>query len=529
MHLKKLLVLGMISCVLVTNGVPTVVKAEEIDNGLVYESGTQVNDCLDFLKLNSNADELQEINKEVQDDGIEIPDNIGTPKVDEYCSIREKASETSDSIAKLYKFGIVEIVDDGTYDAFYKVRIGEIIGYINKDYLYTGKKAKSYIKGNIAEYKKGISLKEGIFAIAGYKTKKQAGKEAEILHGKVSIDDDVTVYKTKSDSDTIKDKYKTVKVAVIKPNDGTYLYKKADDSSTRLEIVTKDDNIKVLKKSSDYIKVESKGIRGYIKSSKVKFKNKKLSISNIETKITDKSKIKLVKEGNTWCKIKVGKSNEGFVKRDKVSIIHTADKKSKSVDVINYGETINVEKESNKYVKTKAGYFNKNFLTMSVVQDLSKLEILEKDKDELDKNINYNVGGVAEGKAKDVIEFALKYLGNPYVWGGDSLTNGVDCSGYVREIYKHFGYSLPRVSYDQANTYTKVDIEDVKPADLVFYHNGERISHVALYIGDNKVIHASNRKDGIKISEWTYRKPYKVVRILEEERNSEKDEGSKQN
>ena len=85
------------------------------------------------------------------------------------------------------------------------------------------------------------------------------------------------------------------------------------------------------------------------------------------------------------------------------------------------------------------------------------------------------------------------------------------------------------MSYDQANTYTKVDIEDVKPADLVFYHNGERISHVALYIGDNKVIHASNRKDGIKISEWTYRKPYKVVRILEEERNSEKDGDSKQN
>ena len=533
MHFRKLLVMGFISTSLVVNLGNGCVKAEEVDSNEethVYNSGTQVDDCLAYLRLGSESSEIKELDKEVKDSEVEIPKNIGTPNVNEYCNIRKKASDTSEPIAKLSKYGVVEVLDTETYEDFAKVKIGEITGYINKDYLYTGKKAKEYIKDNISEYQEGVTLKEGVFAVAGYKTKELAKKEVEDFKEKVVVDDTATVYKTKSTKKIQKGKYKVVIVAVLKKKDSAYVYKEADSSSTRLDVAVNTEELKILKKGEKFTKIVTRNnITGYIKSSDLKILPKKIALSNIETTIDKDSKFKLEKEGATWCKIKIGKK-VGFVEREKLSITHKTGKKSKSTDVINFGEVINVEKDGKKYIKTEAGYINKNLLSVSIVQDLSKLEILpgvEEDKN-LDKNINYNVGGEATGKAKEIIEFALQYLGNPYVWGGNSLTHGVDCSGFVREVYKHFGYSLPRVACDQANTYKEVDIEDVKPADLVFYHNGYKISHVAFYIGDNKVLHASNPKDGIKISEWTYRKPYRVIRLLKEEEGEKKDE-NKQN
>ncbi|MCH5249390.1 MAG: C40 family peptidase [Lachnospiraceae bacterium] len=114
----------------------------------------------------------------------------------------------------------------------------------------------------------------------------------------------------------------------------------------------------------------------------------------------------------------------------------------------------------------------------------------------------------------DLCQYAKEFLGNPYVWGGTSLTKGADCSGFVLSVFKKFGVSLPHYSGSQANCGTKISLSEAKPGDLVFYGNGKRINHVAIYIGGGQVIHASSPKTGIKISNATYRTPIKVVRIL---------------
>lgn len=114
----------------------------------------------------------------------------------------------------------------------------------------------------------------------------------------------------------------------------------------------------------------------------------------------------------------------------------------------------------------------------------------------------------------DVCQYAKEFLGNPYVWGGTSLTNGADCSGYVLGIFKHFGVKLPRTSREQANYGTPIKVADAKPGDLIFYGNGKTINHVAIYIGGGQVIHASSPKTGIRISNVSYRSPIKAVRVL---------------
>ena len=114
----------------------------------------------------------------------------------------------------------------------------------------------------------------------------------------------------------------------------------------------------------------------------------------------------------------------------------------------------------------------------------------------------------------DLCQYAKQFVGNPYVWGGTSLTKGADCSGFVQSVFKQFGVSLPRSSRQQVGVGTKISLADAKPGDLIFYAKGGTINHVALYIGDGQVVHASSPKTGIRISNATYRTPAAVKRVL---------------
>lgn len=117
----------------------------------------------------------------------------------------------------------------------------------------------------------------------------------------------------------------------------------------------------------------------------------------------------------------------------------------------------------------------------------------------------------------ELVEYAKQFVGNPYVWGGTSLTKGADCSGFVLSVYKKFGVSLPHHSGSQANCGTKISSGDLQPGDLIFYANsGGTINHVALYIGGGRVVHASSPTQGIRIDKYNYRTPCKYVKILQD-------------
>lgn len=110
---------------------------------------------------------------------------------------------------------------------------------------------------------------------------------------------------------------------------------------------------------------------------------------------------------------------------------------------------------------------------------------------------------------QQIVDFALQFEGNPYVYGGTSLTNGADCSGFVMSVFAQFGYELPRVAAAQCAASEKKDVSSIEVGDLVFYGDGG-IDHVALYIGDGKIVHASTAATGIKVSDYDYRAPAAV-------------------
>ena len=116
----------------------------------------------------------------------------------------------------------------------------------------------------------------------------------------------------------------------------------------------------------------------------------------------------------------------------------------------------------------------------------------------------------------DLCEYAIQFVGNPYVWGGTSLTKGADCSGFVLSVYKNYGFTLPHYSGAQSNHGTEISYKDAQPGDLLFYGSSKSsISHVAIYIGDGQIVHANDEKTGIIISNAYFRTPVKAVSLLE--------------
>lgn len=125
-----------------------------------------------------------------------------------------------------------------------------------------------------------------------------------------------------------------------------------------------------------------------------------------------------------------------------------------------------------------------------------------------------------EAKAEEesrqaVVDYALSFVGGTYVYGGNDPHSGVDCSGFTRYVMSHAaGIYLNRSSREQVRQGLTVSAEQMKPGDLLFYGNGSRVNHVALYIGDGKIVHASTERTGIKVSPWNYRAPVRIASFL---------------
>jgi uncharacterized protein YgiM (DUF1202 family) len=173
------------------------------------------------------------------------------------------------------------------------------------------------------------------------------------------------------------------------------------------------------------------------------------------------------------------------------------------VSLVNIDEDLVVVEEDDDWalveVDDESGYVYKEYVTIS--QKLPTAKTVTE--------LQYGEG-VSDVRV-ELVQYALQFVGNPYVWGGESLTKGVDCSGFTMKIYEKFGIYLPHSSRAQPGYGTKIKASEAQPGDLFFYGSGKSISHVGIYIGDGKIVHASNKRDGIKISNCNYRTPICVV------------------
>lgn len=116
---------------------------------------------------------------------------------------------------------------------------------------------------------------------------------------------------------------------------------------------------------------------------------------------------------------------------------------------------------------------------------------------------------------QNLVNYALQFVGKPYRSGGNDPHTGADCSGFVKYVMQHgAGITMNRTSSAQATQGRTISSSQMQPGDLIFYGNGSRVNHVAIFIGNGQIVHASTYKTGIKISKWNYREPLKIVSMF---------------
>lgn len=248
-------------------------------------------------------------------------------------------------------------------------------------------------------------------------------------------------------------------------------------------------------------------------------------------KLPKNAACEIVSSENGWAYIKSGKV-EGYVKEEYLATGYEAKKKGEelaSALAVSTADALNIREEPNTDAEIITQVAAGEALDIVEIRDDGWIKVY------LDDEEVYVSGDFVEVKSDlataitmtellygqgvsdvrvDLCQYAKQFLGNSYVWGGTSLTNGADCSGFVLSVFAKYGVSLPHSSRAQANQGTAISASELKPGDLVFYAKGGTINHVAIYIGGGQVIHASSPKTGIKISAYNYRTPHKMVRIL---------------
>ena len=152
--------------------------------------------------------------------------------------------------------------------------------------------------------------------------------------------------------------------------------------------------------------------------------------------------------------------------------------------------------------------------TYAVSRKSEEAQMTQEVQENVQQTETTEVSAQPASNGQAIVDYACQFIGNPYVWGGTSLTNGSDCSGFTLSIFAKYGVYLPHSSKAQANCGTRISASEAKPGDLFFYGSGSSISHVAIYIGNGQIVHASSKKTGIKISNAFYRSPICVTRVL---------------
>lgn len=242
------------------------------------------------------------------------------------------------------------------------------------------------------------------------------------------------------------------------------------------------DACEILGKKDGWIKIKSGKVKGYVKSGYLLMGDAALAIAEKEVET-------VATVNTTTLRVREDKSTDSAI-----------------VSLVGEGEDLVVEKIVDDWYKVEVddqkGYISGDYVTIS--QKLPTASYVE----ELE-----NGTGVSDTRVS-LVQYALQFVGNRYVWGGTSLTNGIDCSGFTMQIYARYGISLPHHAASQPGYGTRISASDAQPGDLFFYGSGSTISHVGIYIGNGQIVHASNARTGIKISSAYYRTPICVARYL---------------
>lgn len=470
--------------------------------------------------------------------------NLGIAGVSGYLNVRKIPETYGEVVGKLLSGGACEIIDTST-DGWYKISSGGVTGYVSSQYIYTGDKAREVAAENV--------IQRAVVSTDKLNVRKEPSQDSEIM-GQVYKDERYPVESIQDgwvqiDDGYLSADYVTVRYALNEArkqdmrttvlslyenlgvsNVSNYLNVRDKASERDGKIIAKlpsNAGCDILETTDDgWYKIRSGKITGYVKSEYIltgqQAEDKAMQVaklmaiantdgvnvrsepnteSSIWTQIASSEKFLVASQQDGWVEIELDDST-AFISSDYVDVKYGLN------EAIPYTPVVEAPAKGNGSTgssKPSGGTTSKPGKGGSSKPSGGSAN---------DGAAGSSAGSVSSKRAQ-IANYAVQFVGNPYVWGGTSLTNGADCSGFTMSVMAHFGVSLPHSSSAQAGCGKSIKSSQMRPGDLVFYSgSGGGINHVALYIGNGQVVHASSKRTGIKISSWNYRSPSKIVNVL---------------
>ena len=467
--------------------------------------------------------------------------NLGIIQVSGYLNMRESASRNADIIGKLLGDSACEIVDDSV-EGWYQVSSGGLTGYISSEFVLRGDEARARAMELVAP--------RAVVTVDALNIRTEPSTDADVVgqalrNERYIVEEETADGWLKIQTGYISKDYVEIRYALnearkldmrsmvlnLYENIGissvdSYLNVREEPSEDGKIIgkMTSKSAGEILEKSEDgtWYKIHSGPVTGYVKAEyiltgdaaraealevaelmaivstdRLNARTEPNTNSPIWTQISNSERYAVLKQTDGWVEIELD-TTSAYVATDFVDVRYALNEAIQFTPIEDIPEpAASNGGGGNSGSKGSTG-----------------------NKGNAGNNKGSGVGNTpgnapAGSRRTQIANYATQFLGNPYVWGGTSLTNGADCSGFTMSVMSHFGVSLPHHSGSQAGAGRSISSSEMRPGDLIFYTNsGGTINHVALYIGNGQVCHASNARDGIKISTWNYRTPAKIVNVL---------------
>ena len=464
----------------------------------------------------SQVDEAAEAARQLAEETQKVIDsyeNLGIVQVSGYLNIRREPSLDGDIIGKLSGDGACEILEtDGEWT---HITSGGVDGYISNQYLLTGDEAR--------EKAESLVKLRAIITADSLNIRQEPTLDPSNVIGQALENERYVVLGEEDGWIQIEEGYISADYANVE-----YALDEGRKMDLKAQAINQYDNL-VISKVNNYLNVREEPSQD----------------GKIIGKMTSKAAGEILETLYGWYKIKSGPIT-GYISADPQYTatgqeaidlaMQTADLKAViRTDVLNVRTepstdakiwTQIVKDERYSVVAQLDGWVQIELDSVDAEDgsETDKAYISTRDNNvevryALNEAIKFSPDEIAASNAASlrsrIVNYALQFVGNPYVWGGTSLTNGVDCSGFTMKVLQNFGVSLPHYSGSQAQMGKGIKSSEMRPGDLIFYagSNG-RVNHVAMYIGNGQVVHAASRKSGIKISTWNYRSPVAIRNVL---------------
>ena len=436
---------------------------------------------------------------------IDSYSNLGIAKVTGYLNIRKDPDGAANVVGTLSDGSACEILE--TLDGWVKISSGEVEGYASSEYILTGDEAKEAAKDLVKERAyitaDNLNIRETPSTDGQIVGKCLQGELHEIVgeeNGWYKISGGYISADYAEQRFCMNEANKLDMKAMVlnfydRPgvsNVSNYLNIRAGAGENE-KIIGKLPSYagcEILKDANGWYKISSGGITGYVKSDYI--------LTGDEAKQAAMNHAELM----------------AIVHADRLNARTEPSTDAKIWTQISENERYHVAEQLDGWVKIEFDESGEGDGDDEISAAYVSSEFVEV-RYALSEAIKFSPTEESASLRSRIVNYAMKFLGNPYVWGGTSLTKGADCSGFTMSVMKNFGISLPHYSGSQAKSGKRIKSSEMRPGDLVFYGNSRgKINHVAMYIGNGQVINAASRRSGIKISTWNYRTPICIVDVI---------------